>query len=421
MTEHVVSTFQHAQEALRNPDLVQSMYEAGGVVMDDVLLTLHGEAHHRRRAAAFQVFARGFFRYYEREVFPATLTRTLAPFLAAGRADLIDCGYRVTLNLTADFAGIDRPDQSAAETEELLAHVKCFSAAATVFHSTRDRDEVLAAAERALAAFDRDYLTPSKTRREEALARFAAGDIGEAELPRDVLTVLLRRYDELGLTPEILRREIAFYLQAGSHSTANASVHAMHHLLNWCEAHREGRAELLGDPLLLQRFVHESLRLHPASPVARRRAARPTQIVGCGAVDAGDDVVVDLYRANRDPAVFGADAEAFNPYRALPPAVRPWGLTFGYGMHACMGRDLDGGMVALPGTTAAEHQYGIVTLFAQALLERGARQDPADPPSAAADTVRPNWGRYPVRFAQGDAGAGRPYVSGAFDSEDEDR
>jgi hypothetical protein len=232
--------------------------------------------------------------------------------------------------------------------------------------------------------------------------------------------VLLRRYDVLGLTPEVLRREISFYLQAGSHSTANASVHAMHHLLHWCDQHREGRAELLGDPLLLQRFVHESLRLHPASPVARRRASGATQIAGHGAVEAGDDVVVDLYRANRDPAVFGADADAFNPYRALPPGVRPWGLTFGYGMHACMGRDLDGGMVALPGTVAEEHQYGIVTLFARALLAHGARNDPDDPPSADPNTVRANWGRYPVLFAAVDGPAQGGLFTGAFDSQEKD-
>lgn len=403
MTEHVLSSFAGAQEVLRNAELRQSMYEAGGIVMDDVLLTLTGDAHRQRRAAAFQVFARGYFRRYEREVFPPMLERTLAPFLAQGRADLVECGYRVTLNLTADFAGIDRPHGSAAETEDLLDLVRRFSEAATVFHSKRDHAEVIDAARRSLARFDREYLAPSIDRRRQALARFAAGAIGEDDLPRDILTVLLRRFEQLGLTPDVLRREIAFYLQAGSHSTANASVQAIHHILHWCAQHSGARERLLDDGLMLQRFVHESLRLHPASPVARRRAGCALALAGHGAIAEADDVVADLYHANRDPAVFGADAHAFNPLRELPAGVRPWGLTFGYGSHACMGRDLDGGVVPTPATVPAEHQYGVITRYVGALLRHGACIDPSAPPRPDPNTERSNWGTYPVLFARAPA------------------
>ena len=96
------------------------------------------------------------------------------------------------------------------------------------------------------------------------------------------------------------------------------------------------------------------------------------------------------------------------------------GLTFGYGMHACMGRDLDGGMVALPGTVVEEHQYGIVTLFARTLLAHGARNDPDDPPRADPNTVRANWGRYPVLFTDADGPAQRGLFTGAFDSQEKD-
>ena len=37
-----------------------------------------------------------------------------------GSCDLIDFGYQITMNLTADFAGIDRPARTAAETASLL-------------------------------------------------------------------------------------------------------------------------------------------------------------------------------------------------------------------------------------------------------------------------------------------------------------
>ena len=42
-----------------------------------------------------------------------------------------------------------------------------------------------------------------------------------------MLTTLLRNQDDLDLPPDVIRREVAFYLQAGSHSTANAFTHTM--------------------------------------------------------------------------------------------------------------------------------------------------------------------------------------------------
>ena len=94
--------------------------------------------------------------------------------------------------------------------------------------------------------------------------------------------------------------------------------------------------------------------------------------------------------------VFGDDAQTFNPERALPTNVWPFGLTFGYGTHACLGRDLDGGVVPKANADPTTHQLGVVTLFAQALLRAGAAPITDDPPVADANTVRSNWGRYPI-------------------------
>ena len=54
------------------------------------------------------MFRRDFFRYYEHEVFPATLAQSMAAHAERGHADLIELGYGITMNLTADFAGVDR-------------------------------------------------------------------------------------------------------------------------------------------------------------------------------------------------------------------------------------------------------------------------------------------------------------------------
>jgi cytochrome P450 len=398
-TEVRIADLAGAREALAHPDLAQALYDAGGVIMDDVLLTLHGDAHRQRRLTEFRVFTRAFFRRYEHETFPRTLAETLAPFLAAGGGDLVDLGYRVTLNLTADFAGIDRPARSADETRRLRRLVAKFSEGATLVHSTRDPEALRAEVRAALDEFEADFLGPSRSRREALLAAHRRGELDEAELPTDLMTVLLRHGDELPLTPEVFRREIAFFLQAGSHSTANSLVHAFHEIHRWRDAEPTRAERLASDPLLLQRAVHESMRLHPASPVAWRRCTAEVELGAAGALAPGTRIVVDMQAANRDPEVFGSQADRFDPERTVPNGVQLWGMSFGYGVHACLGRDLDGGVVPVAGTDPTRHQYGIVTRVLAELLDRGAAPDAERAPEADADTVRANWGAYPFCLA----------------------
>jgi hypothetical protein len=50
---------------------------------------------------------------------------------------------------------------------------------------------------------------------------------------------------------------------------------------------------------------------------------------------------------NRDRSVFGDDAEEFDPRRTTPDGVPGYGLSFGSGMHACIGQDLAAGLPAV--------------------------------------------------------------------------
>ena len=236
----------------------------------------------------------------------------------------------------------------------------------------------------------------SRGSHQQLLADFAAGHITEEALPRDVLTVLLRNEERVEMAPELMMREIAFYLQAGSHSTANATAHAFHDVMTWCISHPEDQRRIDADPLFLQRCVHESLRLHPASPVAWRRSTCPMALPNGSEADTNDRVVVDLATANRDPTIFGHDADVFNPHRTVREGTPPWGLTFGVGVHTCLGRDLDGGLQPRADTDPDTHQYGIVPLLVQELVKRKARPDPTDKALAASHTERANWGYYPI-------------------------
>ena len=395
---HVVSDAGEIAAGLRHPDLKQALYDEGAVIMDRTLLTLHGDEHRKRRLLEFRVFRKDFFHWYERTVFPETLRVSMAPDIAAGRSELVDLGTRVTMNLTADFAGIDRPEKSAGETAQLLRLVTTFSEGATIVHSTRPKDEVRTEVRAAIAEFEPRFLAPSIARRRKLLQRFEAGEIGEDDLPRDVLTVILQKGDPAEFTPDVLTREIAFYLQAGAHSTANSTMHAFHDILTWAEAVPERWNRLRDDAIFFQRAVHESLRLHPASPVAWRKAMCPVELDGAGTLAKDDMVEFRLAESNRDPHIYGDDADRFNPEREVRAPYPPYGHTFGTGVHTCLGRDLDGGILPREGSDPANHQYGTITLFLRDLFGRGARQDQDDPPRMATHTARPNWGHYPICF-----------------------
>ena len=398
MTQFKISDYETIKKALVNRDMKQALYDDGKVIMDGVLLTLHGEEHHKRRKLEHKVFQRDFFKYYEHQLFPKTLEETLQPFIKKKSADLIDFGYRITMNLTADFAGIDRPEKSPKETENLLSLVKIFSQGATLVHSKRSHQEVKEEVIDALENFEKDFLNPSKTKRKDLIDRFKKNEISKEELPRDVLTVLLQNEDNIDLTDDLIKREIAFYLQAGSHSTANSMTHALHEIFEWIKNDSDKLKKINDDPLFLQRCVHESMRLHPASPVAWRKPTCPIDLNDTINLKEDDLLIMDLFTANRNKEIFGEDADKFNPYRKLGPQQHLWGLTFGIGLHLCFGRDLDGGLIPEKDTNPNEHQFGIVTLLIKKLFEHNVQRDPYKRPKEDEKTERPNWGEYPIIF-----------------------
>ncbi len=392
-----IDNMKEANETLRNQDLRQALYDEGAILMDKVLVNLHGDEHKDRRRAESKIFRRDFFRWYEREVFPVTLKDTIGPYLKAGKTDIMDFGYRVMVNLTADFSGIDRPRGTPEETEDLLYYMRTFGKAATL-GQVRDGDKNAIKKEisDALKVFDRTYFTPSMERRLKLIEQFKAGKIEENELPRDVFVELLRAQDEKPMDRDVLMKEIAFFLLAGAFTSIHTMSHTMFELLKWSDSHPEDGGRMKSDPIFLQHCVHEAMRLHPSSPTAARRATCPMQLSTGQDVGEEDLISVDLMAANRDKSVFGDDAAEFNPHRELPKGVNPYGISFGMGMHACIGINLAAGMLPRGNPDPDEHQYGIVTLIAKELLENNVRHDPNDPPVQDTSTVRNHFAKYPV-------------------------
>ena len=201
--------------------------------------------------------------------------------------------------------------------------------------------------------------------------------------------------DNIDLPVDVRLREIAFFSLAGAHTSIHTLSHALHEIFCWCAVHPADAARASTDALFLQRCVHESIRLHPSSQVAMRRALCPVHLPD-GEAPTGTEVAIDLEAANRDVSVFGSDAALFNPHRTLPRGVPPYGLSFGLGMHACVGLTLAAGVLQKAEAGSGTHHLGTVALIVSELLRHGARADPQAPPRKDPATTRDLWASYPL-------------------------
>lgn len=135
-----ISTFDEAKDTYRQKDLRQALYDAGEVIMGDVLVNLHGAEHRDRRRLENRLFRRETFELYERTLFPPIIAETITPHVATGRAELVDLGHQMMMNLAASTAGVDRPLGTPEETHRLYDYLMRFIEGATLAHFTGDKD-----------------------------------------------------------------------------------------------------------------------------------------------------------------------------------------------------------------------------------------------------------------------------------------
>ena len=387
-----LTTYAEAKEAFRSRDLRQALYDDGERLMNGVIVNLHGDEHVARRRLENRLFRRDTFAWYESDRIPPIIDGVLRDARRRGGGDLLPLAKRTMMTLSVEVAGIAAPTDPA-RFYELMEHL---ARASTVAHATGDTAAVIERGDLALAEFDRDYFQPALADRLDLVAQVEYGTLDEAQLPRDVLTTLVRNQDRLALSPATLLREVAYFPWVGSHSTSAQLVHAMHHIFEWLGAHPDDRAALVDDDALRQRFVHESMRLHPASPIARRIATAAVELRSGRLIPDGETVEISVEQANRDTHIFGDDAHEFQPHRPLPDGVPAWGLSFGHGTHACLGQELAGGVEQPPPEADELHLLGAVALMAGAMLRAGAQPDPSNPAQLDSTTTRVVWGSYPV-------------------------
>ncbi|MFD6094282.1 cytochrome P450 [Oerskovia sp. NPDC060338] len=105
-------------------------------------------------------------------------------------------------------------------------------------------------------------------------------------------------------------------------------------VVHWLAEHPEHQHHLRDAPdPALDAAIDEILRIDDPFVSNRRVATRATVVGGCP-VAAGEHVVLDWRRANRDPQVVG-DPDVYDP-----EANAPHNLVYGTGPHVCPGRGL---------------------------------------------------------------------------------
>lgn len=158
------------------------------------------------------------------------------------------------------------------------------------------------------------------------------------------------------LAPENIRRQVITFLIAGHETTSGALSFALHYLSRhpdvaararaevdrvWGEAPRPGYDQV-AKLRYVRRVLDESLRLWPTAPAFAREARRDTVLGGVHPMRTGAWALVLTTLLQRDPGVWGEDAERFDPDRFDPAAVRSRPAhtfkPFGTGARACIGR-----------------------------------------------------------------------------------
>ena len=237
--------------------------------------------------------------------------RTLDPHVGSGRFDFIlDLGAQMPMRTIGMLLGIPEQDQEAIR-EKIDAGFRMEA-------GTMPDADTATSGVRSFGDDFTDYV--------EWRAKHPSDD-----LMTDLLNAEFE--DETGTTRTLTRDEILNYVgllnAAGNETTTR--------LIGWTgkvlAEHPDQRRELVEDPGLIPGAIEELLRYEAPSPVQARYVTRDVEHYA-QTVPEGSVMVLLTASANRDERHF-ADPDRFDIHRVMDHH-----LTFGYGIHFCLGSHL---------------------------------------------------------------------------------
>ena len=281
-----------------------------GFALNRTLVNEDEPAHMPRRRALMDPFTPERLAHHE------PLVRQLAReyvdrFIDDGRADLVDqMLWEVPLTVALHFLGVP---------EEDMDRLREYSIAHTVNTWGRPKPEEQVAVAHAVGNFWQ-------------LAGKVLDKMREDPDAPGWMQYGLRKQKELPevVTDSYLHSMMMAGIVAAHETTANATANAMKLLLQ----HPQVWREICEDPALIPNAVEECLRHNGSVAAWRRLATKHTQVGGVE-IPAGSKLLIVTSSANHDEGHF-PDADLLDIRRDNASDH----LTFGYGSHQCMGKNL---------------------------------------------------------------------------------
>ncbi|HEU0221656.1 MAG TPA: cytochrome P450 [Paracoccaceae bacterium] len=397
-----IDTYAEIEEIMKSPDFMMAGAEERTIFLEDTLIMSEGQRHSELKQLFSPLMSRQALAYYELHLVEPVIEEAIGEMKAQRgpdglvRTDVVPLIHAALTRISARVTGVDGVD-TPERTERFRDLVLTLSAATTGSFSKTPQAEMIQMGENAMAALVEEYLQASLDRRIELVRRHRAGEIGMEDMPRDMLTSLclhddLSRPDDGEKIPYVWR-QCALFLTGSIKTTSHSLPHVFVHLDEWLQEHPEDRKKLTA-PEFLHRAAAESFRLHQTTPARFRAAVRDVTLSTGRKVAKGEMVALHAPPANVQTEVFGEDARYFNPYRETPKGMQPWGMTFGLGVHTCLGRNLVTGIMNRGDDKHGTH--GTAVRIMMALYGLGAELDPDNPPKRPEDSLHDTYESVPV-------------------------
>ncbi|MFM8867096.1 MAG: cytochrome P450 [Ilumatobacteraceae bacterium] len=269
------------------------------------LINMNGEEHSALRRTMERAFSPRAVRRMQESV--ARRSHKLVDEIDfSSPVDLVDrLAFRLPISVIADMLGLEGDVEAIREFSSALVRT---------FDPDLDDAGLLAASDAASAL--------------SALVREAIAE--RRDDPRDDLLSDLVESARVESIPDSVAVANAILLVTAGFETTMGLIANSVLLLT---SHRAALAEVVSQPQLTTKAVEETLRLESPISSIVRMASDPV-VIGGKSISAGQDVIIDLAAANRDPNVF-EDADSFRLTRTQNSHV-----AFGGGPHFCLGAAL---------------------------------------------------------------------------------
>jgi len=311
---YAVSRFEDVEQGLKDKDTyissrggILELIKANIEMPPGVLIFEDPPVHTIHRSLLSRVFTPKKMNALEPQI-RALCARSLDPLVGSDGFDLIaELGAQMPMRVIGMLLGIPEQDQEAI----------------------RNRS-------------DRELRTEPGQPMNYSEKKFASGEAFEeyidwrAEHPSDdLMTEMLQAEfeDETGTTRRLTREEVLTYVNV----VAGAGNETTTRLIGWTGTvladHPDQRRELVADPSLIPNAIEEILRYEPPAPHVARYVNRDVELYG-QTVPAGSIMMMLVGAGNRDDRRF-PDGDRFDIHRQIGAH-----LTFGYGVHFCLGAAL---------------------------------------------------------------------------------